>query len=195
MTSPTRLLFFAGSCRTGSFNMQLAKLGASIADANGIPATCADLGDYPMPLYNGDVETADGVPENAKKFASLMALHDGIFILCPEYNASITPLLKNTLDWVSRVVDDAGNRLNVYRTRVFALGGASPGGTGGMRGLISVRHTLEHGLGALVLPDQFLLPRAKGAYDDNGHLADKDAQNRFKTQIEVLARAARVLHG
>lgn len=195
MTSAVRLLFFAGSHRTGSHNMRLAKLGATIAEANGIAATFADLGDYPMPLYNGDLEAGEGVPENAHKFASLMALHSGIFISCPEYNASITPLLKNTMDWVSRVSDDDGKRMNVCKTRVFALGAASPGGTGGMRGLFMVRHMLVHGLGALVLPEQFLLPRAPGAYDDHGHLDDKDAQTRFKTQIEVLSRAARVLHG
>lgn len=195
MTTAPRLLFFAGSSRTGSFNMQLSRLAANIADANGISATFADLGDYPMPLYNGDEEAADGVPDNAKKLASLMRLHTGVFIACPEYNAAITPLLKNTLDWVSRVTDNDGNRLDVFKTRVFALAAASPGGTGGMRGLYSVRHVLEHGLGALVLPEQFLLPRAKNAYDDQGHLSDKDAQARLKTQIEALARAARVLHG
>ena len=175
--------------------MRLAKLGATIAEANGITATFADLGDYPMPLYNGDMEVSEGVPENAVKFASLMALHEGVFIAGPEYNAGITPLLKNTLDWVSRVTDDSGNRLNVCKTRAFALGAASPGGTGGMRGLFTVRHVLEHGLGALVLPQQFLLPRAMNAYDDHGHLNDKDAQERYKVQIEALARAARVLHG
>ncbi len=195
MTSPIRLLFFAGSSRNGSHNMRLAKLGATIAEANGISATFADLGDYPMPLYNGDLEAAEGPPENAKKFASLMALHAGIFIACPEYNASITPLLKNTLDWVSRVTDEDGNRVNVCKTRTFALGAASPGGTGGMRGLYTVRHLLEHGLGAIVLPDQFLLPKAPGAYDNHGHLDNKDSQERFKTQIESLARAARILHG
>jgi len=195
MTSPIRLLFFAGSARNGSLNMRLAKLGASIAEANGITATFADLGDYPIPLYNGDMEASEGVPENAVKFARLMALHEGVFIAGPEYNAGITPLLKNTLDWVSRVTDDTGNRLNVCKTRAFALGSASPGGTGGMRGLFTVRHVLEHGLGALVLPAQFLLPRANSAYDDHGHLKDKDAQERYKVQIEALARAARVLHG
>ena len=195
MTSSTKLLFFAGSSRTGSHNMSLARLGAAIAEANGISATFADIGDYPMPLYNGDDEASTGVPTNATKLAHLMALHAGVFIACPEYNASITPLLKNTLDWISRVTDDNGSRLNVFSTRVFALGAASPGGTGGMRGLVTVRHVLVYGLSALVLPEQFLLPRANTAYDDHGHLADKDAQTRLKSQIEKLARAAHVLHG
>ena len=101
MTS--ELLFFAGSARAGSYNKKVARLGAMIAEANGIPSTFLDLGDYPMPLYNGDLEAAEGQPENAKKLTAVMQVHSGIFIVSPEYNASITPLLKNTLDWVSHV--------------------------------------------------------------------------------------------
>ena len=108
-----------------------------IADANGIPATFADLGDYPMPLYNGDLEAAEGPPENARKLKALMQAHSGIFIASPEYNASITPLLKNTLDWVSHAREEGEEPLQVFKTRVFALGSASPGGMGGLRSLIT----------------------------------------------------------
>jgi putative NADPH-quinone reductase len=101
MQGTMRLLFFAGSAREGSFNKRLAKLGAEIAKANGIAATFADLGDYVMPLYDGDAEAQSGAPENALKLKALMQAHDGIFIAAPEYNASITPLLKNALDWVA----------------------------------------------------------------------------------------------
>jgi len=195
MTAATKLLFFAGSSREKSHNKKLARLGAAIANANGIPATFADLGDYPMPIYNGDLEAREGVPENAKKLKALMGLHTGIFIAAPEYNASLAPLLKNTIDWVSHVRTEGEAPLEVYKTRVFALGGASPGGTGGLRGLIALRLSLELGLGALVLPDQFLVPRAHEAYDEHGHLKDKEAQARFKTVIQKLARAANVLHG
>ena len=195
MTANPRLLFFAGSARTGSFNKQVAELGARIAEANGIPSTFADLGDYPMPLYDGDIERVDGAPENARKLKALFTEHTGILISCPEYNASISPLLKNTLDWVSRVRDEDEAPNEVYRTRVFALASASPGGMGGLRGLYAVRHVLELGLGALVLPDQVAVPRAADAFDDNGHLKDAAAQERFKVLIEKLARAAKVLHG
>lgn len=194
MDSPN-LLFFAGSARTGSFNKQLARLGTEVAHVNGIKATFADLGDYPMPLYDGDVEKDNGIPENARKFEALMRLHHGVMIVAPEYNASITPLLKNTLDWISRLRNEQPDQKTVFETRVFALAAASPGGTGGMRGLFTVRHTLEYGLGAMVLPTQFLLPKAGQAFDDNGHLANKDAQDRFKFLIQDLARAAHVLHG
>ena len=195
MTQDPRLLFLSGSARAQSFNKRLAKLGADIAHANGIASTFADLGDYPMPLYDGDDEAAGKLPDNARKLLALMQVHTGIFIASPEYNASISPLLKNALDWVSRIRDDGSAGLEVYKTRVFALGAASPGGTGGMRGLVTVRTVLEIGLGAVVLPDQVLLPRAATAFDDHGHLADKEAQERYKVVIQKLARAARVLHG
>jgi NAD(P)H-dependent FMN reductase len=193
MTTPTRLLFFAGSAREGSHNKRLARLGATIAETNGIAATFADLGDYPMPLYDADLQSKDGIPENALKLEQLMRVHTGIFIACPEYNASITPLLKNTLDWVSRIRDP--EPLFVFKTRVFALGSSSPGGMGGLRGLNTVRTVLELGLSALVLPDQFAVPKAAEAYDEHGHLKSKDSQEQLKALIQKLARAAHVLHG
>jgi NAD(P)H-dependent FMN reductase len=193
--SSTKLLFFAGSARDASYNKRLARLGAEIAEANGLAATFADLGDYPMPLYDADLQALEGIPENARKFEALMKVHSGIFIACPEYNASITPLLKNTLDWVSRIRNDGEEPLAVYKTRVFALGSASPGGMGGLRGVNTVRTTLELGLGALVLPDQFAVPKAAEAFEDNGHLKSKDSQESFKRLIQKLARAAHVLHG
>lgn len=193
--SNTRLLFFAGSARENSWNKKLARLGESIADANGIKATFADLADYPMPIYCGDIEARDGPPDNARKLKALMGVHTGIFIASPEYNASFTPLLKNALDWVSHVKDEGETPLQVYRTRVFALGAASPGGMGGLRGLSQLRLVLEIGVGALVLPDQFVVPRAAEAFDEHGHLKSKDSQEQFKLVIQKLARAAHVLHG
>lgn len=193
--SSTKLLFFAGSAREASFNKRLARLGAEIAEANGLAATFADLGDYPMPLYDADLQAIDGIPENALKFEALMRVHTGIFIACPEYNASITPLLKNTLDWVSRVRVEGEEPLAVFKTRVFALGSASPGGMGGLRGVNTVRAVLELGVGALVLPDQFAVPKAGDAFEDNGHLKNKESQEKFKQLVQKLARAAHVLHG
>lgn len=195
MTTNVRLLFFAGSQRQASFNKRLARLGASIADANGIAATFADLGDYPMPIYDGDLEAAGGPPENARKLKHLMSLHNGVFIASPEYNSSIPPLLKNTLDWISRVREGDEQPNEVFKTRVFALGSASPGGMGGLRGLNTTRQVLELGLGALVLPEQFAVPRAGDAFDENGHLKNKESQETFKALIQKLARAAHVLHG
>ncbi len=195
MSNSQKLLFLAGSAREGSMNKRLARLGAEIAHANGLSATFADLGDYPMPIYDGDIETKDGPPENARKLKALMELHQGIFILSPEYNASITPLLKNTLDWISRVKLDGEVPSQVFKTRVFALGAASPGNFGGVRGVPHTRQVLEIGLGALVLPDQVLVPRAGDAFDDHGHLKDKTLMELYKGVIQKLARAAQIKHG
>ncbi|MFN0218999.1 MAG: NADPH-dependent FMN reductase [Hyphomicrobium sp.] len=193
--SEPRLLFFAGSAREKSWNKRLARLGATIAHANGIAATFADLADYPMPLYCGDIEARDGPPENARKLKALMQVHTGVFIASPEYNASFTPLLKNTIDWISHIRDAGEAPMEVYKTRVFALGSASPGGMGGLRGMSQLRLVLENGIGALVLPDQFAVPRAIDAFDENNHLKNKDSQEQFKSLIQKLARAAHVLHG
>lgn len=190
-----RLLFMSGSSREKSFNKRLARLGATISDANGIASTFVDLGDYPMPIYNGDHEQSRGAPENARKLKALMKVHSGIFIASPEYNASFSPLLKNAIDWVSHTKDEGEQPLEVYKTRVFALGAASPGGMGGLRGLSQLRLVLELGLNALVLPDQFAVPRAVEAFDEHGHLKNKEQQEAFKALIQKLARAAHVLHG
>lgn len=190
-----RLLFFAGSARQNSFNKRLARLAAMIAEANSIPSTFVDLADYPMPMYDGDLEAKSGQPENAHKLKNLMMAHTGVFIASPEYNASFSPLLKNTIDWISHIRDDGEAPMEVYRTRVFALAAASPGGMGGLRGLSQFRLVLELGIGALVLPDQFALPRAAEAFDEHGHLKNKDQQEQLKKVIQKLARAARVLHG
>jgi chromate reductase, NAD(P)H dehydrogenase (quinone) len=199
MTTPPksdpRLLFLAGSARQNSFNKRLARLGAQISEANNIPSTFVDLADYPMPIYDGDVEAQSGPPENARKLKNLMRAHTGIFIASPEYNAAFSPLLKNTIDWISHTRDAGEAPLEVFRTRVFALGSASNGGLGGLRGLSMLRLVFELGLGALVLPDQFALPRAADAYDEHGHLKNKDQQEQLKIVIQKLARAARVLHG
>ena len=195
MPHTTKLLFMAGSAREASLNKQLARLGVEIAHANGIAATFADLGDYPLPIYDGDLEAKSGVPENAKKLKALLLVHDGVFIAAPEYNSSLAPLLKNALDWVSRNRDEGEPPLHVYRTRVFAVGSASPGAFGGMRGLIALRQTLEMGLSALVLPDQIVVAKANDAFDEPGHLKDKALMEMYKGLIQKLARAAHIMKG
>lgn len=186
-----RLLCFAGSTREGSYNKKLARLAQHIASANGVEAVFVDLRDYPMPLYEGDLEAADGPPQKAKEFKALLGEYQGIFIASPEYNSSITPLLKNTLDWVSRVRAKGETGLEVYRSRVFAISGASPGYYGGMRSLLHLRQILEVGVGAAVIPQQLALPRAGDAFEGDGSLKDKAQQDLLKTVVEKLAVAAR----
>lgn len=182
-----RLMFFAGSAREGSHNKRLAKLGQQIAEANGIEATFIDLADYPMPIYHGDLEASDGPPERAQAFRALLEQYDGVMVVTPEYNASIPALLKNTLDWVTRVRAEP----NVFRTRVFAISGTSPGYYGAMRSLLQLREILSVGLGATVIPQQMALPRSMHAFEEDGSLIDEDQQKMFAGVVEALAIAAR----
>jgi chromate reductase len=186
-----RLLFFAGSTREGSYNKKLARLGQHIAEANGIEAVFVDLRDYPMPIYNGDLEANEGPPQKAREFKALLGEYEGVFIASPEYNSSVTPLLKNTLDWVSRVKEKGETGLEVYKSRVFAISGASPGYYGAMRSLLTLRQILAIGLGALVIPEQIAVPRAADAFDADGSLRDKGQQALCKGVVEALAGAAR----
>jgi chromate reductase, NAD(P)H dehydrogenase (quinone) len=186
-----RLLFFAGSAREASYNKRLAQLARHIAGANGIEAVFADLKDYPMPIYHGDLEAGEGPPIKAREFNALLAEYQGVFIATPEYNSSMPPLLKNTLDWVTRVRAKGESGLEVYKSRVFAISGASPGYYGAMRSLLHLRQMLEVGLGALVIPQQLALPRAGDAFDADGSLKDKAQQDLLKSVVEALAIAAR----
>ena len=136
----------------------------------GADVTRISLDDYPMPIYDGDLEAQSGPPANAAKLKQLMAAHHGVFIASPEYNASITPLLKNTIDWISRVRERGEPPLAVFKNRVFALGGASDGAYGAMRSLLALRQVLELGCGALVIPEQIAVMRASEAFDDMDNL-------------------------
>jgi NAD(P)H-dependent FMN reductase len=144
-----------------------------------------------MPIYHGDLEAEQGPPEEARKFKALLGEYQGVFIASPEYNASIAPLLKNTLDWVTRVRAKGETGLEVFRSRVFAIGGASPGYYGGMRSLLQLREILAVGLGAPVIPQQIALPRAHEAFDADGRLKDDRQQDLLKSVVEALAVAAR----
>jgi len=186
-----RLLFFAGSTRKGSHNKKLARLARHIASANGIEGIFVDLKDYPMPLYSGDLEAEQGPPLKAQEFKALLGEYQGVFIASPEYNSSITPLLKNALDWVTRVRARGETGLEVYKTRVFAISGASPGYYGAMRSLLHLRQILEVGIGATVIPQQLALPRAGDAFEEDGSLKDKAQQNMLKSVIEALAAASK----
>ncbi len=131
----TKLLFFAGSARAGSLNKRLAKAAAVTAKDLGAETTLVDLKDFQMPLYDGDCESENGVPDTVKRLADIVRAQDGVFIACPEYNSSITPLLKNTLDWLTRLRSDDQPPKTPLHGRVFAIGATSMGPMGGLRGL------------------------------------------------------------
>jgi chromate reductase len=186
-----KVLVFAGSIRTHSYNARLAALASKELALAGADVTRISLQDYPLPIYDADTEAASGAPENAVKLKNLFMAHRGIFIASPEYNASMTPLLKNTLDWVSRVRNRDEPPLPAYKNRVFAIGGASDGPYGALRSLMALRQSLELGCGALVLPDQITVIRASEAFDDMDNLKDERAATTLKRIAARLTDTAR----
>jgi NAD(P)H-dependent FMN reductase len=190
-----KILVFAGSIRTGSFNGKLAALAAKELSLAGAEVTRISLVDYPMPIYDGDLESRSGQPDNAVKLKQMMMQHQGVFIASPEYNASVTPLLKNTLDWVSRVRAMREAPLAAYKNRVFAIGGASNGQYGAMRSLLALRQVLEIGCGALVIPDQIAVNKTAEAFDDMENLKDEAMATRLKGVVQRLIDVAQRLAG
>lgn len=189
MTAP-RILVFAGSNRTGSFNRKLAALAAlRIAEAGG-DVTTISLADFPLPIYDGDEEARDGVPGNARALHRLFAAQAGIFIASPEYNSSFPPLLKNTLDWISRVRDDGGMAA-AFGAPVFALGAASNSPRGGYRCLMQLRQMMEHGLGASVIPPMVAVHGAAAGFDEAGHLVDAGLSKQLDSVARRLIEEAR----
>jgi len=171
MSTP-KILAFAGSTRTASYNKQLVRFAADAARAAGAEVTLLDLRDYPLPLFDGDLEDQQGLPENAKKLKAIFREHDALLIASPEYNSSVTAVLKNTLDWISRGETDDEPALAAYRGKTAALVSASPGALGGLRGLVHLRAILGN-IGVIVLPDQVAVPKAYEAFDDKGGLKDE----------------------
>ena len=186
-----KVLVFAGSIRTNSHNARLAALATKELLLAGADVTRISLVDFPLPLYDGDLELRSGPPENAVKLKRLIATQQGVFIASPEYNASVTPLLKNTIDWVSRVRERGEEPLAAYKNRVFAIGGASYGALGAMRSLMALRQVLELGCGALVIPDQIAVMRASDAFDEMDNLKDERAANTLRRVAQRLTDMAR----
>ncbi|MEO2018758.1 MAG: NAD(P)H-dependent oxidoreductase [Fuerstiella sp.] len=182
--SKPRILALAGSARTDSYNHRLVQVAAEGARAAGADVTVLNLKDYPLPIFDEDLERA-AVPENATKLKQLFLDHDGLLISSPEYNSSITPLLKNVIDWVSRPAEGEAS-LAAYRGKVAALMAASPGGLGGLRGLVHVRSILSS-IGVIVLPDQIAVSRAFDAFDDDGQLKDEKQQARVQALGKSVA--------
>jgi chromate reductase len=188
-----KILVFAGSIRTGSHNVRLAALATKVLAFEEAEATRVSLQDFPLPLYDGDLEARSGPPEQAVKLKRMMMQHAGVFIAAGEYNASVTPLLKNTIDWISRVRGQNEAPLAAFRNRIFALGAASPGTLGGYRGLMALRQVLELGCGATVLPEQVAVRDAANAFDADDNLRDARTADALKHLLRRLVDAARYL--
>ncbi len=170
-----KILAFAGSTRTESFNKKLIKIAAQGARNAGAEVTLIDFRDLPMPLFDADLESKDGLPENAKKFKQLMLANDGLLISSPEYNSSFSGVLKNAIDWASRREKDDEPPLACFTGKVAVLVSASPGALGGLRGLVQLRMTLSN-IRVLVLPEQIAVSKANEAFNPDGSLKDPKQQ-------------------
>ncbi|HPF78883.1 MAG TPA: NAD(P)H-dependent oxidoreductase [Alphaproteobacteria bacterium] len=164
-----KLLFLAGSTREGSLNKKLAKLAYSLAEKEGVQATYIDLKDFPMPLYDGDLEDESGLPETAIALKNIFVEHDGVFIASPEYNSGYSAVLKNAIDWISRKHEEGEKNLVAFAGKVAAISAASPSVRGGLRGLVPLRMLLGN-IDMTVIPKQLALSEAQNAFDDEGNI-------------------------
>ena len=188
-----KILVIPGSLRTGSHNVKLAALAVKELTLNDVDVMRISLADYPMPIYDGDQEANAGPPANAVKLKHMITAHHGVFIATPEYNASVAPLLKNALDWVSRVRERNEPPYAAFKGRVFAISGASPRATGAMLSLMALRQILEVGCGALVIPEQVAIHNAERAFDELDNISEVATANLLRTQLERLIETARMM--
>ncbi|TLF48695.1 NAD(P)H-dependent oxidoreductase [Halomonas urmiana] len=188
-----RILVFAGSSRAGSYNKALARLAAERIEHLGGRPTFIDLRDHPMPLYDGDLEAEQGLPENALVLRRGLAEHDGLLIASPEYNGFITPLLKNTIDWLTRP-HEGESGLDLFAGKLAGVVSASPGGLGGLRSLSLTRQLLTN-IGVTVLPDQLAVARAAQAFDDQGRLGNDKQQQTLDALCQRLVDTLHRLRG
>ena len=187
MTKP-KIIAFAGSTRTDSYNKKLVKISSIGATEAGVDVTMIDLRDFPMPIYDGDLEQKDGLPFNARKLKDLMLTHQGFLISSPEYNSSISAVFKNTIDWASRP-SEGEIPLACFKNKIAGIMSASPGGLGGLRGLVHVRSILEN-IGVMVMPDQMAIAKAHESFNDDGTLKDKKQEDQVK---KIGANVAKML--
>lgn len=191
----SKILVIPGSVRAGSHNVRLAAaLTREFALAHADVARLS-LDDYALPLYDADLEKKSGTPRAAENLRHMIGSHHGVVFVSPEYNASVPPLLKNAIDWVSSTAGGGDAALAVFHKRAFALASASPGMLGGARGLMALRQVLELGCGALVIPQQVCVPFAHEAFDDNDRLTDERSQTQLRAVVRGLIDAAQRLTG
>jgi chromate reductase len=190
--SVPKILAFAGSTRKDSFNRKLLPIAVAGAREAGAEVTVVELSDYYFPLFNQDLEASGGAPDTVAKLKQLFLDHQGLLIASPEYNSSITPLLKNTLDWVSRPAPGEQG-LAAFRGKAAGLISASPGALGGMRALVHLRSILGS-IDVLVIPTQTSVPKASEAFAEDGSLKDAKQQASVKLVGQKLAELLKKLH-
>jgi NAD(P)H-dependent FMN reductase len=183
--SALKILVIPGSLRSASLNAKLAAVVAHELALAGVEVTRLSLSDFPLPIYDGDLQAKSGVPKHAVNLKRMIGAHHGVLVVTPEYNSSVPALIKNTIDWVSRVHDPHETRGQVFRDRVFAIAAASGGRLGGSRALAALRLILS-ACHAQVIPNQLALSFAEHAYDDMDHLkhpADIEAMQAMVRQL------------
>lgn len=185
-----KILFLSGSARKDSMNKKLAKHAYDLAIEKGADATWIDLADFPMPIYDGDIESETGLPEKAIELKEIFVAHRGLFIASPEYNSSFSPLLKNALDWISRPHQENEAGLIAYQGKVAALSATSPGALGGLRGLVPLRMLLGN-IQVTVLPNQLAVPFYGKSFDEAGRVSDESYLSMLNQLVDDLIATAK----
>ena len=187
-----KILVFAGSTRSGAFSGRTADAAMKELAIQGADVTRISLGDYPLPILDQDLEREKGIPENAMRLGRQIAVHDGMLIASPEYNSSIPPLLKNALDWVSRIRRDNVRPFDPYRGKVAALCSSSNGNFAGVRALNHLRSVLMSCHVEVITP-QCSVARASEAFDEDGQFRDDRVRKAMETVVRTLIERARML--
>jgi chromate reductase, NAD(P)H dehydrogenase (quinone) len=188
-----KILVIPGSLRSGSPNARLAALAVKELTLAEASVTRISLEDYPLPLFDADLVGGAGgaaMPRQAIELKHMLEAHRGIFITSPEYSASVSPMLKNTIDWISRVRERGEPTYAAFKNRVFALGAASVGHSGGLHSLIALRQILEMGCGALVIPEQVAVAHVEQAFDDMDNLKDDSLAEGLRAVLRRLVELA-----
>jgi NAD(P)H-dependent FMN reductase len=193
MSSTPKILAFAGSLRSDSYNKKVIKVAAEGAKKAGAEVSLIDLNDFSMPIYNADLQEAEGFPENAVRFQEILLAHDGLLISSPEYNGSLPAALKNPIDWASRANGEI--KLGAaFNGKVAAIMAASPGAFGGIRCLNHLRSILSI-LGVTVLPKEYAVGTVHEAFDESGNFKDAKMQNLIEQHGATVVEILRKMHG
>lgn len=189
-----KILVFAGSIRTGAFSGKTADAAVRELALQGAEITRITLADYPLPIMDQDLEAEKGVPENAVRLARLFVAHDGVLVSTPEYNGGMPPLLKNAIDWISRVRTDNGARIQPFAGRTAAICASSDGHWGGIRSAAHLRQVLSH-IQMEVIAPQLLVPNAADAFDEDGEFREERSRKSMQRLCRTLIENAWLLSG
>lgn len=186
LSAETKVLALSGSLRKDSCNKKLINNTAEIARKMGATVTVIDLKDYPIPFYDGDLEASQGMPENAKRLRKLMVESQKVIIASPEYNGSLSAVLKNAIDWLSRSEEGKPSR-EAFAGKKFAIMSCSPGSGGGARGLEHLRTVIKN-IGGEVIVRQVVLPDCYSAFDPQGNLKNESVKEEIKQELQELLK-------